>query len=1083
VEASKEMRPSGEQRKKAREKPQQTSTVASNVIQSPPQDGNRVLPATRSEATPQIIQQPQPLMMIQREQLFEQKRYEEAQKKMVDELLQMKDVEQKAILLQHIVKALQSQRSSRDVLKSPPAINANFGNKLTESLLTKVQKKQNQHAVPHEVINQTQAVPKTSVPVHLSADQLLSSLTTSPTTMRRMTESLGIPPALISEKQPIVGKTYVSRNLEKSEMVAEKEIPTSGNTSTGHDVNSILDTSGDAGSKKDTTASTGTSTSTGSAKRKSSLPDDSETLLKSKRLRKGTKKTNLSDIAVQSMAPLDSLCQSSKAGKIAVKSMPPGQTFPITMTSSDRNVTPVKANVELSSLSVYHPRSITKGIGFVPIKPFHETDMASAAGDSLDVLASVSTSLRTNERSVIQSFVGMLGDFPTMNDGNQQLTRKNREGVDEMANSINVNQQEKSQQHNPAVRNDSDRFLMSADRTLNANVAASRLDHFVAVQSTKLNQGEMSSDLSDIKVSLISDQVKAQIPNLNPMTPEKTLGISPAGLNGSGKKPKKAKKDRQKKEKKAKAHQGDSTIESAAKANDVLSVFASNTVGELSHFYPLNGERRMDENKSNKILNKSLTCGNENNMKHENNMKQMNGDVNALSLDYGGTSGKPAEHSALKHLVPGSLTNAEIPKLNTEIQGGSMRMDPDETSTDETQEKRKSVQMSSNKKSGKKDNKVKPDEGKTKKSPEKKSKTFRANKQEKEKSTKKSNRETENKQVNEKRDDKLSEDHDDVDVVSVENDAIQISSSDEPSMLRMSQIANDATKMLAAMFSEEELTHNKENVSSLETSDAADSKLEDRTGELSSILVKSEIDSGEEHSHNKEDITPAKNASVTSGKHSISEVLKKQKNKTGTSKSHTKKSTNEKSKKTAREEAKNNKKHGKKPEEQDQSYEETDAKTIGKRRGSEGILFINDQSVENFVKGKKGEDGVLSKGSSSRKRKRCTSPQKNGSVVEKKETKLLKKKVKRKVVEKETKNGKMDMSTVENSKKQDEKTDSTVEAKKKLKKAKNESKWWCNKPDFILSIKMPCTFNNIVQCFQKRFESDLRRKNGFTFFR
>ena len=151
VEVSKEMRISDEQKKKVREKPQQTSTVESslNIVQSPPQD--RVLPATRSELSPQNIQQLQPFK-LQREQLYEQKRYEEVQKKMVDELFQMKDVEQKAILLQHIVQALRSQKaSSRDVLKSPPTITANFGNKSMESQLTKVQTKQNQHVVPREV--------------------------------------------------------------------------------------------------------------------------------------------------------------------------------------------------------------------------------------------------------------------------------------------------------------------------------------------------------------------------------------------------------------------------------------------------------------------------------------------------------------------------------------------------------------------------------------------------------------------------------------------------------------------------------------------------------------------------------------------------------------------------------------------------------------------------------------------------------------------------------------------------------------------------------------------------------------------
>jgi hypothetical protein len=52
---------------------------------------------------------------------------------------------------------------------------------------------------------------------------------------------------------------------------------------------------------------------------------------------------------------------------------------------------------------------------------------------------------------------------------------------------------------------------------------------------------------------------------------------------------------------------------------------------------------------------------------------------------------------------------------------------------------------------------------------------------------------------------------------------------------------------------------------------------------------------------------------------------------------------------------------------------------IEERRNSEDIVFINDQSVGNFVKAQQDVD--ISESSLSRKRKRCTSPQRNDSVV------------------------------------------------------------------------------------------------------
>ena len=809
----------------------------------------------------------------------------------------------------------------------------------------------------------------------------------------------------------------------------------------------------------------------------------------------------MSDISLQGIASLDTPRQSGKQEKIPVKSVPPGKTLPMAMTSSDRNVTPVKANDEQFSIPQYHPRSITKGIGFVPIKPVHgvgttvtTAGLTPVAGDSLDVLASVSTSLRKNERSVIQSFVGKntspnenqlqsSGDSPTVNDGKLQLTKKNGEFSHLSPTSINDNRQpsKKNQEHN-VLRKDSENFLISADRKEIADVVGSHVtvstNHFNGRQSldkpnqpvtahcTEINQGGFFSDLSEIKISLMADQVKAQIPP-NFMVEGET--VDSASLNSSVKKPKKTKKERQKKEKKTK--QADSTVDTTAKTNDGLSALASNITRDVSPVYPSYGERNIDGNKSNELLSK-LLCSTHGD---ESQMKLTIHDVNALSLDHGEQNGKNSvtakgidtmmkrtdelpELQALKHLVPGGVANTDILKLKTEVeaQDSSKPMDPtkplnlynDKTSTDQTlafEEKPKSVEISSSKKSGKKESKIK-------KLSEKKLKTPRANKQEKEKSTKKSskvkNKETDNERAHEELANDKSN-RDDVDDSSANNDMIQTSSSDE-TMLFMSKIANDANQMLATLCTNDEIFYNKVNVNSMESvatskdskkadDKAANNKLtpEDNAEGLSSISHKSansNVDSSKEPIHTKEDDTSVKN---TLEKRSVSEV-KKQKNKTGTSKSHNKKSANEKSKKSQakEEQSTKNKKSTKKSEtnnhkssenkivptkaeiqagtvcvidknstdvdeelvvdddegeqkslEQDQTGEETnsittDGDAIEKRRNSEDIVFINDQSVENFVKAKKTEDAALPKSLLPRKkRKRCTSPQGGDCVV------------------------------------------------------------------------------------------------------
>lgn len=162
VEISKEVKKTEQHRKQGRASEETELALnrtqvplGSSRIQSSRQEESIVSyqQARRSELlrTPQHLEQLQSLL-LQREHFYEQQRYEEVQKKMVDELFQVKDMDQKTILLQHIVQALQSQKaSSREGLKSPPAISSGLGSKATESQLPNVQNKQSVYAPPQEV--------------------------------------------------------------------------------------------------------------------------------------------------------------------------------------------------------------------------------------------------------------------------------------------------------------------------------------------------------------------------------------------------------------------------------------------------------------------------------------------------------------------------------------------------------------------------------------------------------------------------------------------------------------------------------------------------------------------------------------------------------------------------------------------------------------------------------------------------------------------------------------------------------------------------------------------------------------------
>ena len=157
VETSKEVKKTEQQRKQGRasEDTELTENRTQVPRQSPRQEESIVSQqqASRSEVlrTSQHLEQLHSLL-LQRQHFYEQQHYEEVQKKMVDELFQVKDMDQKTILLQHIVQALQSQKaSSREGLKSPPAISSGLGTKAAESQLTNVQNKQSQYAGPREV--------------------------------------------------------------------------------------------------------------------------------------------------------------------------------------------------------------------------------------------------------------------------------------------------------------------------------------------------------------------------------------------------------------------------------------------------------------------------------------------------------------------------------------------------------------------------------------------------------------------------------------------------------------------------------------------------------------------------------------------------------------------------------------------------------------------------------------------------------------------------------------------------------------------------------------------------------------------
>lgn len=231
-------------------------------------------------------------------------------------------------------------------------------------------------------------------------------------------DTIGVPFSERSETQSTPATNKIPRNLEQSSSGLRAEntnLNLSESTSPCHDATPGVDIAGEVGSMMDKT--TKTNDSRAKKRRTPSLvvSDDSDGPRKPKRIRKSAKKKDISENTGHSLPP-DWIPRSKEM--MPVRSVPPGEKVTLTITSDDRDVNPVKANC-----TQYYPRSISKGIGFVPIEPTTESStsslLTSTVSESLDVLASISASLRTNDLprstqeltgttacSVIQSFSG-----------------------------------------------------------------------------------------------------------------------------------------------------------------------------------------------------------------------------------------------------------------------------------------------------------------------------------------------------------------------------------------------------------------------------------------------------------------------------------------------------------------------------------------------------------------------------------------------------------------------------------------------------------------------------------------------------
>ena len=248
-------------------------------------------------------------------------------------------------------------------------------------------------------------------------------------------------------------------------------------------------------------------------KRKSPLTPGETEQSKTKRQRKSTKNKNASDIAIQDIVSSDAppASQLPQQERLAVKSVPPGKGVSLVISNGDRNVTSVKTSDEHFILSQYQPRSITKGIGFVPIStvpPIGSTVtkpsvITTTANHPLDVLATVSASLRTSNfvqdmeevtkpaaRNLIHSFTGK---NPLLADGNRQFADKARQLSDDSRIMIDGNRQ-----------------LAEGNQTRSDNCAAAPLNgNQLPAEENQRNKCTEAARLDSDSIPISADSVKA----------------------------------------------------------------------------------------------------------------------------------------------------------------------------------------------------------------------------------------------------------------------------------------------------------------------------------------------------------------------------------------------------------------------------------------------------------------------------------------------------------------------------------------------------------------------------------------------
>lgn len=357
----------------------------------------------------------------------------------------------------------------------------------------------------------------------------------------------------------------------------------------------------------DKTGSAKTSTNKSVKKRKSPVAPGETEQSKTKRQRKSTKNKNASDITIQDIASSDVplASQLPQQERLAMKSVSPGKGVSFAISSGDRNVTPVKTSDEHFILSQYQPRSITKGIGFVPIStvpPVGSTVtmpsvITTTANHSLDVLATISASLRTSNfvqdmqepaaRNLIHSFTGknplpadgnrqLSDDSRIMIDGNRQQTKGNQKhSNNSAATTLNGNQlpAEENQRNKPteAARLDSDSIPISADSVKTAKVGFSEgrqkawdgYKQSPTERFFKENQREISVVSLVSKNAPVEDTLERQgndkadsitgkdqdASELSKKIENKTVNSNSVVLDDSANKAKKPKKSRQKKTK------------------------------------------------------------------------------------------------------------------------------------------------------------------------------------------------------------------------------------------------------------------------------------------------------------------------------------------------------------------------------------------------------------------------------------------------------------------------------------------------------------------------------------------------------